>query len=87
VGVDFVQRGRDLTAYAEAEVVISAGAVDSPRLLLLSGIGPAAWSSAAGVGVIHDLPGVGRNLHDHPLCGVVYEATQPIPAAQTNHAE
>ncbi|PRC48079.1 glucose-methanol-choline oxidoreductase, partial [Mycobacterium sp. ITM-2017-0098] len=42
VGVDFVQRGRDLTAYAEAEVVISAGAVDSPRLLLLSGIGPAA---------------------------------------------
>ncbi|PRC47280.1 glucose-methanol-choline oxidoreductase, partial [Mycobacterium sp. ITM-2017-0098] len=42
---------------------------------------------AAGVGVIHDLPGVGRNLHDHPLCGVVYEATQPIPAAQTNHAE
>ncbi|WP_197724170.1 GMC family oxidoreductase [Mycolicibacterium aurum] len=87
VGVDFVQGGRDLTAYAEAEVVISAGAVDSPRLLLLSGIGPAAELHAAGVGVIHDLPGVGRNLHDHPLCGVVYEATHPIPAAQTNHAE
>ncbi|WP_199189875.1 GMC family oxidoreductase N-terminal domain-containing protein [Mycobacterium sp. ENV421] len=87
VGVDFVQDGRELTGYAEAEVVISAGAVDSPRLLLLSGIGPAAELHAAGVGVIHDLPGVGRNLHDHPLCGVVYEAAQAIPAGQTNHAE
>ena len=36
---------------------------------------------------MHDLPGVGRNLHDHPLCGVVYEAAQPIPAGRTNHAE
>ncbi len=87
VGVDLVQSGRELTVYAEAEVVISAGAVDSPRLLLLSGIGPAAELGAAGVGVIHDLPGVGRNLHDHPLCGVVYEAAQPIPAGRTNHAE
>lgn len=87
VGVDVVQSGRELTVYAEAEVVISAGAVDSPRLLLLSGIGPAAELGAAGVSVIHDLPGVGRNLHDHPLCGVVYEAAQPIPAGRTNHAE
>jgi choline dehydrogenase len=87
VGVDFVRNGRAMTAYADAEVVVSAGAVDSPRLLLLSGIGPAAELHAAGVGVRHDLPGVGRNLHDHPLCGVVYEATQPIPAAQTNLAE
>ena len=37
--------------------------------------------------VVHDLPGVGRNLHDHPLCGVVYEAAQPIPAGRTNLAE
>ncbi|GAB3228609.1 GMC family oxidoreductase [Mycolicibacterium hippocampi] len=87
VGVDFVQNGRGMTVYAEAEVVISAGAVDSPRLLLLSGVGPAAELEAAGVGVVHDLPGVGRNLHDHPLCGVVYEAAQPIPAGQTNLAE
>ena len=87
VGVDFAHDGRDMTVYADAEVVISAGAVDSPRLLLLSGIGPAAELQAAGVGVVHDLPGVGRNLHDHPLCSVVYEAAQPIPAAKTNHAE
>ena len=87
IGVDFVQNGRDMAVCVGAEVVISAGAVDSPRLLLLSGIGPAAELEAAGVGVVHDLPGVGRNLHDHPLCSVVYEAAQPIPAARTNHAE
>ncbi len=87
VGVDFDKDGRQMTAYADVEVVISAGAVDSPRLLLLSGIGAAAELEAAGVGVVHDLPGVGRNLHDHPLCGVVYEAAQPIPVGRTNHAE
>ena len=86
-GVDFTQGGHDLTVYADAEVVLSAGAVDSPRLLLLSGIGPASELETVGVGVVHDLPGVGRNLHDHPQCGVVYEAAQPIPAARTNHAE
>ncbi|CDO09238.1 glucose-methanol-choline oxidoreductase [Mycolicibacterium cosmeticum] len=86
-GVDFVHDGRKTTVHAAAEVVISAGAVDSPRLLLLSGVGPAAELRATGVEVVHDLPGVGRNLHDHPLCGVVYEAAQPIPAAKTNHAE
>lgn len=87
VGVDFVQNGRPATAYANAEVILSAGAVDSPRLLLLSGVGPAAELEAADVAVVHDLPGVGRNLHDHPLCGVVYEAAQPIPAGRTNLAE
>jgi len=86
-GVDFVRRGELLTAYADAEVILSAGAVDSPRLLLLSGVGPAAELESVGVGVVHDLPGVGRNLHDHPLCGVVYEAAQPIPPGRTNLAE
>jgi choline dehydrogenase len=87
VGVDFSRGGELVTAYAEAEVVLSAGAVDSPRLLLLSGIGPAAELEAADVTVLHDLGGVGRNLHDHPLCGVIYEAAQPIPAGRANHAE
>lgn len=87
IGVE-LESGSGLTAaYADAEVVVSAGAVDSPRLLLLSGIGQAAELEAVGVEVVHDLPGVGRNLHDHPLCAVVYEASQPIPAGRTNHAE
>jgi choline dehydrogenase len=86
-GVDFERDGDPMTVYADAEVVISAGTVDSPRLLLQSGVGPAAELAAAGVGVVHDLPGVGRNLHDHPLCGIVYEAGPPIPAGRTNLAE
>ncbi|WP_326835220.1 GMC family oxidoreductase N-terminal domain-containing protein [Amycolatopsis rhabdoformis] len=87
VGVEYRQDGATHTAYAEREVVLSAGTVDSPRLLLLSGVGPAADLEHAGVDVVHDLPGVGRNLHDHPLCSVVYEAAQPIPPGRTNHAE
>ncbi|MFC5063675.1 GMC family oxidoreductase [Actinomycetospora atypica] len=87
VGVEFEKDGEPTTAYADVEVVISAGAVDSPRLLLLSGVGPAEELEAVGVDVVLDLPGVGRNLHDHPLCGVVYEAARPIPAGRTNHAE
>ncbi|MFS0896454.1 GMC family oxidoreductase [Mycolicibacterium litorale] len=87
LGVRFRRDGRSVAAYADVEVVISAGAVDSPRLLLLSGVGPAAELEAVGVEVVHDLPGVGRNLHDHPLCGVIYEAAVPIPAGRTNHAE
>ncbi|GAA4730823.1 GMC family oxidoreductase [Phytohabitans rumicis] len=86
-GVAYEQDGEVRTAYAAREVVVSAGAVDSPRLLLLSGVGAAAELEEVGVDVVHDLPGVGRNLHDHPLCAVVYEASQPIPPGQTNHAE
>lgn len=87
VGVDLMTNRTMSTVFANAEVVVSAGAVDSPRLLLLSGVGPADELSAAGVTVEHDLPGVGRNLHDHPLCGIVYEAAQPIPLGRNNHAE
>lgn len=86
-GVVYRRGGELHSATATREVVVSAGAVDSPRLLLLSGIGPAEELEAVGVPVVHDLPGVGRNLHDHPLCGVVYEASQPIPPGATNHAE
>jgi choline dehydrogenase len=87
IGVEFGRDGRLVTVGATAEVVVTAGAVDSPRLLLLSGVGPAAELKAAGVQVVHDLPGVGRNLHDHPLCGVVYEAAHAIPAGCANLAE
>ena len=48
------------------EVILSAGAIGSPQLLLLSGIGPADQLRSVGVAVNHDLPGVGENLHDHP---------------------
>lgn len=87
IGVEFDRSGQLVTVRARAEVVLSAGTVDTPRLLLLSGVGPAGELEDAGVPVLHDLSGVGRNLHDHPLCGVVYEALRPIPAGRTNLAE
>jgi len=64
-GVEFSRGGRRFVAKARGEVVLSAGAIGSPHLLHLSGIGPGAWLSEAGVDVVHDLPGVGRNLQDH----------------------
>jgi choline dehydrogenase-like flavoprotein len=68
------RRGEEL-ARAEREVVLSAGAIGSPQLLLLSGVGPAEELRAAGVEVRHDLPGVGRNLQDHPFVTMIWEVS------------
>lgn len=63
--------GATRTIRAAREVLLTAGAIGSPRLLMLSGIGPAAQLSAHGIDVIHDLPGVGENLRDHiDLCTI-----------------
>jgi choline dehydrogenase len=64
---------------AEREVVLCAGAVDTPRLLLHSGIGPARDLEALGIPVRHDLPGVGENLLDHPESVIVWETHGPLP--------
>ena len=83
-----VRHGGEITEMRAArEVIVSCGAVDSPRLLLLSGIGPAAELHDVGVDVVQDLPGVGRNLHDHPLTSVIYEGRKQIPPGTTNLAE
>jgi choline dehydrogenase-like flavoprotein len=68
-------RGAPETVRADGEVILSAGAIGSPQLLLLSGIGPATDLEAVGVPVRHDLPGVGRNLQDHPFVTVLWEVT------------
>jgi len=65
VGVAFRQGGRDRRATAAREVILSGGTINSPQLLQVSGVGPAAHLSAIGVAVVHDLPGVGANLSDH----------------------
>ena len=65
VGVEYLQRGRRLRAYANAEVIVCAGAFQSPQLLMLSGIGPAGELRRHGIEVLQDLPGVGANLQDH----------------------
>jgi choline dehydrogenase len=86
-GVEYERAGSVETATAKGEVIVSAGAINSPQLLLLSGIGPAEHLSEIGVDVVHELPGVGENLHDHPLLGLVFEAEGEIAPGTANLAE
>ncbi|WP_395297715.1 GMC family oxidoreductase [Kitasatospora hibisci] len=71
--------GTELLVEATREVVVCAGAVDTPRLLLHSGVGPKADLEALAIPVVHDLPGVGENLLDHPESVIVWETHGPIP--------
>ncbi len=79
VGVRVAQgpRRRRARCAPSARCCCRAGSIDSPQLLLLSGIGPADELRAAGVQVRHDLPGVGRNLQDHPFVTVIWEVSDP----------
>ena len=81
VGVEYAEGGQRARVFAERETIICAGAVGSPHLLLLSGVGPAAELAAHGVRVVIDLPGVGRNLHDHLAIGLAHVCTQPVSLA------
>ncbi len=65
IGIALRSQGHALQAYAKGEVILSAGAIGSPHILQLSGIGPAAHLAAHGIEVLHDSPGVGANLQDH----------------------
>ena len=79
-GVEYQCRGRRHVA-AAAEVVLCGGAINTPQLLQLSGIGPAAVLHDAGVSPVVDLPGVGENLQDHLEVYVQYACTQPVSMA------
>ena len=79
VGVQYIDKaGRTVEARAEREIIISSGPVNSPKLLMLSGIGPAEHLREHGIEVLHDLPGVGENLHDHLELWIQQECTQPV---------
>jgi choline dehydrogenase-like flavoprotein len=71
--------GTDEVIRARHEYVLCAGAIDTPRRLLLPGIGPADQLSALGIKVRIDLPGVGENLLDHPESLILWEASRPVP--------
>jgi choline dehydrogenase-like flavoprotein len=73
--VRFTRRGREHSVRAYREVILCAGAFNSPQLLMASGIGPAEHLSEVGVDVVHDLPGVGQNLQDHPFLTMMWETT------------
>ena len=77
-GVDVVRDGAPLHARAVRRVILCGGAVESPKLLMLSGIGPADALRSLGVPIVHDLPGVGANLQDHLRVGVRWAARQPL---------
>jgi choline dehydrogenase len=77
-GIEWVRKGRLERARAGSEVVLCGGAIGSPQLLLLSGIGPAEELAALGIEVRLDLPGVGRNLHDHLLAPAIFAAVREI---------
>jgi choline dehydrogenase len=69
------RRGGEQVARANREVILSAGAIGSPQLLMLSGVGPADHLRTLGIEVTSDVPGVGENLHDHPYVVCIWEST------------
>jgi choline dehydrogenase len=84
-GVDFLVDGKLHSVRASREVVLCAGAIHTPRLLLLSGVGPHADLGHLGIPTVVDLPGVGRNLQDHLwIMGLCFEAKHPLPAPNHN---
>ncbi|KAF2761134.1 alcohol oxidase [Pseudovirgaria hyperparasitica] len=83
-GVDVaLQNGEKYTLKAKAETVLCAGAVDTPRLMLLSGLGPKQQLEQLSIPVVKDIPGVGENLLDHPETIILWELNKPVPANQT----
>ncbi len=87
-GIEFRHEGQLKRATATAEVILSAGVIGSPRILLLSGIGPEQDLQQLGIPVVANLKGVGRNLQDHPLlAGLVYECQGSLPPLRNNGAE
>ena len=85
VGVDYQLAGQPTTAHAAREVILSAGTIGSPQILMLSGIGPADHLRSHGIEVQHDLQGVGKNLHDHLFMPLVYRAATSLHRGTALH--
>ncbi len=81
VGIEAESGGEVFTVEGE-QIIVCSGAVASPQLLMLSGIGPAEHLQSMGIDVVHDSPGVGQNLRDHPSAAVLYRATGDRPDVQ-----
>ena len=78
IGVEVESGGETFTAEAE-EIILSSGAIGSPQILMLSGVGPAGQLQALGIPVVHDLPGVGQNMRDHPMVYVTFRTKKDHP--------
>lgn len=86
-GVEYVQGSHGHAVHAGREVIVCSGALNSPHLLMLSGIGPAAHLAAYGIPVKADLPGVGQNLQDHLMVGYRAEVAEPLTTYGMTAAE
>jgi len=85
VGVEYKAGNVSRTARARREVILSSGAIGSPQLLMLSGIGPAEHLAEHGIQVLEALPGVGKNLQDHLQIRMVYKLNQPLSVNDEVH--
>jgi choline dehydrogenase len=77
VGVDYAHGGRTVQVHGQ-EIIVSAGAFNSPQIMMLSGLGPADHLRSHGIDVVADLPAVGTNLQDHPLVAAGFAASEPL---------
>lgn len=85
--VRFIEKGKEEIIEAEREVILSGGAINSPQLLMLSGIGGAEELKELNIDVVVDLPGVGKNLQDHLFMAVSYSCLEPISLAEAETEE
>ena len=85
VGVTYRAHGREITVRATREVLLCGGAVNSPQLLMLSGIGPGAHLREHGIDVVADLPGVGQRLQDHPVIPMLWYTRGITDLAEFNN--
>ena len=82
--VELVRNGRAVRVIVTREVVLAAGVIESPKLLMLSGIGPADALKALGIPVVVDAPDVGANLHDHPRVSLRWASQRPLPPSSVS---
>ena len=78
IGVECRRSGRTVRALSRKEVIVSAGPIQSPKILELSGIGRPDILKKFALPVLHVLPGVGENMSDHPNCRLTFECARPI---------
>jgi len=86
IGIRLLHKGCEQRVYCEREVVLSGGAINSPQLLLLSGIGPADHLKQHGIDVLADSAEVGKNLQDHPCIILTFESTKQFPIHKVGSA-
>lgn len=86
-GITILQDGSEVTLRHKIETILCAGAIDTPRLMLLSGLGPRQQLNDLEIPVIKHIPGVGENLQDHIETNIVWELTKPLPSQTVTYSD